>query len=204
LHSVTREFGLDVLSEKNIVCEQDEEYYYSAERPDYFLSHIASCDITTDFDGYFVTMTAHAIKIAETLPAGVNAYPLLYTGETTGSLIVVYENGEQGEEKGERYVTGAVAQKGEGTLLWLSSPESASATAYSLSAGGNFTLIREAMNWMTGNTYTSVSVPSVLISSGTLALDTNGTTLLGVVLIMALPLAFLIPSAVYLYKRKKR
>lgn len=204
LHSVTREFGLDVLSEKNIVCEQDEEYYYSAERPDYFLSHIASCDITTDFDGYFVTMTAHAIKIAETLPVGVNAYPLLYTGETTGSLIVVYENGEQGEEKGERYVTGAVAQKGEGTLLWLSSPESVTYGGNRLSAGGNFTLIREAMNWMTGNTYTSVSVPSVLMSSGTLTLDTNGTTLLGVVLIMVVPLAFLIPSAVYLYKRKKR
>ena len=89
-------------------------------------------------------------------------------------------------------------------LLWISSPEAATATAYSLSAGGNFTLIRAAMNWMTGNTYASVSVPSVLMSSGTLALDTNGTTLLGVVLIMALPLAFLIPSAVYLYKRKKR
>lgn len=204
LYSVIREFGLDVLNEKNIVCEQDTQYHYSAERPDYFLAHIASCDITKDFDGYFAVLTAHAIKMEETTPEGVTVFPLLYTGETTGSLIVVYENGEQGEEKDERYVTGAVAQKGEGTLLWISSPESATATGYSLSNGGNFTLIRSAMDWMTDNTYATVSVPSTLMTVNSLALDTNGVTILGVVLGLILPLAFLIPSMVYLYKRKKR
>jgi len=135
LHSVTREFGLDVLSVKNIVCEQDSQYHYSTERPDYFLAHIAPCDISKNFDGYFAVMTAHAIKIEETAPAGVTVFPLLYTGETTGTLIVVYENGEEGEESGEQYVTAAVAQKDEGTLVWLASPESASATGYSWPCG---------------------------------------------------------------------
>jgi ABC-2 type transport system permease protein len=204
LHSVTREFGLDVMNEKNIVCEQDTQYHYSAERPDYFLAHIASCEITKDFSGYFAVMTAHAIKIEETAPAGVTVFPLLYTGETTGSLIVVYENGEEGEEKDERYVTGAVAQKGEGTLVWLASPESATATGYSLSNGGNFTLIRASLNWMTGNTYAPLSIPSTLMTTGSLAIDTNGVTVLGVMLILVVPLAFIIPSIVYLYKRKKR
>ena len=204
LYSVTREFGLDVLSEKNVVCENDTQYYYSAERPDYFLAHIKSCDITENFDGYFAVMTAHAIKIEENAPAGVTAFPLLYTGETTGSLIVVYENGEEGEESGEQYVAGAVAQKGEGTLIWLASPDSATATGYSLSNGGNFTLIREAMNWMTENAYTTVSVSSTLMNTGALAIDTTGTAILGVMLILVVPLAFIIPSTVYLYKRKKR
>ena len=204
LHSVTQEFGLDVLNEKNVVCEQDSQYHYSTERPDYFLAHIAPCDITKNFDGYFAVMTAHAIKIEKTAPAGVTVFPLLYTGETTGSLIVIYENGEQGEEKDERYVTGAVAQKGDGTLLWISSPDSATATGYSLSSGGNFTLIREAMNWMTKNSYSSLNVPSTLMTTGNLAIDTNTNTVLGVVLIVALPSTLLIPAMVYLYKRKKR
>ena len=206
LHSVTREFGLDVLNEKNIVCEQDTQYHYSAERPDYFLAHIAPCDITKNFDGYFAVMTAHAIKIEENenLPKGVTAFPLLYTGETTGSLIVVYENGEQGEEKDERYVTGAVAQRGESTLLWLAAPDSATATGYSLSAGGNFTFIREAMNWMTDNNYVNVNVSSTLMNTNNLAIDTNGVTVLIILLAFALPLALLIPSMVYLYRRKKR
>ena len=204
LYSVTQEFGLDVLSEKNIVCEKDKDYYYSAERSDYFLAHIAPCDITTDFDGYFTVMTAHAIKIEETAPDGVTVSPLLYTGETTGSLIVVYDNGEQGEEDGEQYVCGAVAQKGEGTLLWISSPEALSATGYSLSAGGNFTLAQSALDWMTANTYTAVNISSTLMSANGLALDTNGVVALGVILILVLPLAFIIPSVVYLYKRKKR
>ncbi len=204
LHSVTREFGLDVLNEKNIVCEQDSQYHYSTERPDYFLAHIAPCDISKNFDGYFAVMTAHAIKIEENAPTGVTVFPLLYTGETTGSLIVVYENGEEGEEKDEQYVTAAVAQKGEGTLVWLASPESATATGYSLSAGGNFTFIREAMNWMTQNTYKSLNVSSTLMTTGSLPLGENGAAILGVVLAFVLPLAFLIPAMVYLYKRKKR
>ena len=204
LHSVTREFGLDVLDEKNIVCEQDKDYYYSAERPDYFLAHIASCDITKAFDCYFAVMTAHAIKIAETLPKGVTAFPFLYTGETTGSLIVVYDNGETGEEKDEQYVAAAVAQKGDGTLLWLASPESATATGYSLSAGGNFTLIEAAMDWMTDNAYETVSVSSTLMTTDGLAIGTSGVTVLAILLAVILPLALLIPSMVYLYKRKMR
>lgn len=204
LHSVTQAFGLDVMDERNIVCEEDADYHYSTDRPDYFLAHIAPCDITKSFDGYFTVLTAHAIKIAETAPDGVTVFPLLYTGETTGSLIVIYENGEQGEETGEQYVAAAVAQKGEGTLLWLASPESASATGYSLSAGGNFALIGEAANWMTGNTYASMTVPSTLISTHNLSIGTNGVTVLAILLAFVLPLAVLIPSIVYLYKRKKR
>ena len=186
------------------MCEQDSQYHYSTERPDYFLAHIAPCDISKNFDGYFAVMTAHAIKIEENASAGVTVFPLLYTGETTGSLIVVYENGEEGEESGEQYVTAAVAQKGEGTLVWLASPESASATGYSLSAGGNFTFIREAMNWMTENAYAAVNVSSTLMTTGNLPLGENGAVILGVALAFVLPLALLIPSMVYIYKRKKR
>lgn len=204
LFGVTREFGLDVMNEKNIVCEQDPDYHYSTGRPDYFLAHIAPCEITTDFDGYFAVMTAHAIKIEENLPTGVTAFPLLYTGETTGSLIVVYDNGEQGEETGERYVAAAVAQKGDGTLLWLASPESATATGYSLSAGGNFTLIDAAMDWMTANEYTAVSISSTPMTSAALAIGVGGVAALAVLLGFALPLALVIPGTVYLYKRKKR
>ena len=204
LHSVTQEHGLDILPVKNLVCENDASYYYSAELKNYFLAHIAPCNITTDFTGSFVVISAHAIKMEETAPEGVTTFPLLYTGETTGSLILVYDNNEEGEESGEQYVCGAVAQKGEGTLLWISAPESLGATAYSLSAGGNFSLVYEALNWMTDNTYTGVSVSSTLMTTDGLSLDANGVTVLGVILILILPLAFIIPSSVYLYKRKKR
>ena len=204
LHSVTQEYGLDILPIKNLVCENDASYYYSAELKNYFLAHIAPCDITTDFTDSFVVISAHTIKMEETAPEGVTTFPLLYTGETTGSLILVYDNNEEGEESGEQYVCGAVAQKGEGTLLWISAPESLTSTAYSLSAGGNFSLVYEALNWMTDNTYTGVSVSSTLMTTDGLSLDANGVTVLGVILILILPLAVIIPSSAYLYKRKKR
>ena len=204
LHSVTREFGLDVMADRNIVCESDTDYSCSISRSDYFYSHIAAHDITKNFDGLFTVITAHAIKIAETPPEGVTVLPLLYAGETTGSLIVIYDNGEEGEETGEQYVTAAVAQKGDGTLLWLASPDSATALGYSLSKGGNYALIEDAANWMTSNTYQGITVPSTLISTYSLSIGTNGVTVLVVLLAFVLPLCLLIPAMVFLYKRKKR
>lgn len=211
LHSVTQKFGLDVLDVKNIVGETDKDYYYSAELPYSFSAHIASRDkweITTDFDSQFVVITAHAIQIDDNTPDGVTVVPLLYTGEKTGALYTVDENGkltkEESEEASTQYVCAAVAQKGEGTLLWLTSPESASIIAYNFPQTDNFTLIRSAMNWMTDNAYATVSVSSTLMDNNSLALDTNGVIVLGVILILVLPLALIIPSSVYLYKRKKR
>lgn len=204
LYSVTQEFGLDVLNVKNIVCEQDKSQLYSTQRPDYFKAHINPYDITANFNGSFAVITAHAIKIDENVPEGVTVFPLLCTGATTGALIVVYDNGEQDEEAGEQYVCGAVAQKGEGTLLWLSSPDSANAIGNSLSTGSNFTLLCSALNWMTDNAYTGVNVSSTLMTVNSSTLDLTGVIILGVVLALAVPLAVIIPSMIYLYKRKKR
>ena len=202
LHSVTQEFGLDVLDTKNIVCEQDIQYLFSKDRPYYFLAHVAPSEITKNFDGHFAVITAHAIKIADTLPEGVTVDELLYTGEETGCLM--YENEEIDQDNKDKFVCGAVAQKGDGTLLWLASPESANATGYSLSAGGNFALIDAAMNWMTNNTYKTVSIPSTLMTQNSLAIDANGVTVLAVILALVVPMAFIVPTIVYLYKRKKR
>lgn len=200
LYSVTQEFGLDALDAEKVVCEQDKQYLYSTALPDCFLAHIDECDITKDFNNFFVLITAHAIKISE--PEDVTVFPLLYTGEETGCLM--YQNGEMDTENAGKFICGAVAQKGEGILLWLASPESASATGYSLSAGGNFTLLDAAMDWMTDNTYATVNVSSTLMTTGNLAIDTNGVTVLAILLAFVVPLILLIPSIVYLYKRKKR
>ena len=202
LHSVTQQFGLDVLQTKNIVCEQDKDYHYSAERSDCFLAHIAPCDMTAHFDGYFAVISAHAIKIAENAPAGINVFPLLYTGETSGCLM--YEGGEIDTENPERLTVGAVAQKGDGTLVWLASADSASIVGYSMSSGGNFTLIREILDQLSQNTYESVSVSSTLMTTNTLTLGENAELILGILLIAVLPMALLVPGLIFLYKRKKR
>ena len=57
---------------------------------------------------------------------------------------------------------------------------------------------------MTQNEYTAVSVSSTLMTTGTLAIGSGGVTALAVLLGFALPLSFVIPGVVYLYKRKKR
>lgn len=208
LHSVTQEFGLDALDVEKVVCEQDKQYLYSTELPDCFLAHVRECDFTKTFTDSFVLITAHAIEISKNSPEGVTVTPLFYTGKETGTLCAVDANGklvkEEGENVGTEYVCGVLAQKGEGQLLWLASPASASSIAYNFSQTDNFTLIRSAMNSMTDNTYKTVGVSSTLITQDALAIDTNGVTVLAVILAVVVPLAFIIPSVVYLYKRKKR
>ena len=208
LYSVTQEFGLDALDAEKVVCEQDKQYLYSTDLPDCFLAHVDECDITKDFDSFFVLITAHAIKISEALPEDVTVLSLLYTGEKTGVLRAVDQNGklvkEESEETGSQYVCGALAEKGEGQLLWLASPASASSIAYNFSQTDNFTLIRSAIHSMTDNTYKTVSIPSTLMTQNTLAIDTNGVTVLAVILALIVPMAFIIPAIVYLYKRTKR
>lgn len=208
LYSVTQEFGLDAQDAEKVVCEQDKQYLYSAELPDCFLAHVRECDFTKTFTDSFVLITAHAIEISKNSPEGVTVTPLFYTGKETGTLCAVDANGklvkEEGENVGTEYVCGVLAQKGEGQLLWLSSPASASSVAYNFSQTDNFTLIRSAMNWMTNNTYKTVSIPSTLMTQNTLAIDTNGVSILTVILALVVPMAFIVPSAVYLYKRKKR
>ncbi len=201
LHSVTQEYGLNTLSAKNFICEQDKDYYYSAERCDYFLTRIADCEITKDFTDHFVALTAHAIDVTDSPAEGLTVSPLLYTSD---SACLMYESGEMDTDSADRYVCGAVAQKGEGTLIWISSPESLSQIGYSLSAGGNFTLIRSALNWMTANAYENVTVPSTLMNIGGLQIGTGGLIALALVLTVALPLAFLVPGLVRVWTRKKR
>ena len=208
LYSVTQEFGLDAQVAEKVVCEQDKQYLYSAELPDFFLAHVRECDFTKTFTDFFVLITAHAIEISKNSPEGVTVTPLFYTGKETGTLCAVDANGklvkEEGENEGTEYVCGVLAQKGEGQLLWLSSPASASSVAYNFSQTDNFTLIRSAMNWMTDNAYSTLNVSSTLMTTGSLAIDSNGVTVLAVVLAFLVPLALLIPAMVYLYKRKKR
>ena len=208
LYSVTQEFGLDAQDAEKVVCEQDKQYLYSAELPDCFLAHVRECDFTKTFTDSFVLITAHAIEISKNSPEGVTVTPLFYTGKETGTLCAVDANGklvkEEGENVGTEYVCGVLSQKGEGQLLWLSSPASASSVAYNFSQTDNFTLIRSAMNWMTNNTYKTVSIPSTLMTQNTLAIDTNGVTILTVILALVVPMAFIVPTIVYLYKRKKR
>lgn len=208
LHSVTQEFGLDTLDVEKVVCEQDKQYLYSTELPDCFLAHVSECDITKDFDSFFVLITAHAIKISETLPEGVALTPLLYTSEEMGILRAIDANGklvkEETEQTGAKYVCGALAQRGEGELFWLASPASASSIAYNFSQTDNFTLIRYAMNSMTDNAYATLSIPSTLMTVSNLTLNTNGIIILAIALVLVVPLALLIPAMVYLYKRKKR
>ena len=202
LYSVTQKFGLNAMEAKNVVCEQDAQYQFSADHPYYFAAHIADCEITKDFNGFFTVINAHAIQISDSLPDGVSAFPLLYTGAESGYLM--YSNSETDMDNKGQIVCGAVAQKDNATLFWLSSPESAGKNGYLLSNGGNFTVIHSAINRMTQHAYTNINIASTQITTGNLTITQNGVTVLAVILALAIPLAVIIPASVSIYKRKKR
>lgn len=204
LYGVTRAYGLGVRQEENVVCSQNEDAYYSADRTSYFLTNIAPCEATGDFNGYFVSILAHAIEITET--EGVTVTPWLSTdGE---GYLLLSEGEELTDDGGERllgkYHVGVISEKGDGTLIWISSLLSASYAGNSMSGGGNFELLLSAMDLYTQNRYQSMEVPSRQATEDLLSLSAEQMLLGSLLLLIPLPAMILGGGIVKIRRRKRR
>ncbi|MBQ8415911.1 MAG: Gldg family protein [Clostridia bacterium] len=204
LYEVTSAYGLGVMKEENVVCSQNEDAYYSPDMTSYFLTNIAPCDATGDFNGYFVSLLSHAIEIEER--EGVTVTPWLST-DNEGYLTLA-EGEELTDEDGERllgkYHVGVIAEKEDAVLIWLSSQLSASYTGNSMSGGGNFELLLSAMKLYTANSYTTMSIPSRQATESLLSVGTEPMLLWSLLLSLLLPAAFLTVGIVHVRKRKGR
>ncbi|MBQ7335307.1 MAG: Gldg family protein [Clostridia bacterium] len=201
LMSVTEQFGLGMSNEKNLVCESDADYLLVSDENSYFYAHIDSNHSATpsNFTGVFVSLLSHEILVRET--EGVTVSPWLYTSEN--GYLTLYGGEKQEDEKG-RYVFGVTAEKGDSTLLWISSPDSISDTAYSLSTGGNFTLLLSAFSQMCDNSYEYLSIESRLMPSQNLTVTDGEIAILALLLVLLIPAAPLIVCGTKRYIRKKR
>lgn len=207
LAAVLAEFGLSASTDMNVVCEGDDEYYVSEGSgggyPYYVWSHVASHEATgSDFSGELILRFAHSLTLTET--PGVTQTKWLYTTDK-GYLMMPNEDGSDSEisAPGEQ-IMGVIAQKGEGTVVWISSPDAVTGFGNIQSSGGNFSLARSCFGYLSGYTGKAVELEPAEISTYRLDLSGGGDTLLAIAAILVLPGACLATGLTVHYVRKKR
>jgi len=199
LLSLLSSYGLSAPLGEMIVCETDEARIISEDTPYYFSATVHDSSYAETFDGIFLSLLTHPILIEET--DGAEVTPLLST-TAKGALMDPVE--EELAKEGEAYVIGALAQKKDASVFWLSSPLCVSSTANNLSSGGNLLYILSVLDRMCPQKNTELSIPSVQMSASSLSLSSGDLALWTLIVSVLIPLIPLATGMMYTYIRKKR
>ncbi len=207
LNGVLQPYGLSYHKNHGVLCDGNPAYYLSDSSAAYeylFRAHINSEHAATgSFDGEFIIAIPHAITVSETDGVGVTSW--LYTSgagyvqttdTTTGAMTQLGEKGE--------YTFGAIAEKGETTIVWITSPLK-NISAYDATAeGGNHDLILSAFNQMTGIGHDGITLASREIDTATLAVTATGFAVWSLIFVILLPVSVAVTGGIVWYQRKKR
>ena len=219
LYTLMREYGMDTLEQKNMLCRQsvssadgEEVYSYSTV---FYAAADKNAPATGSFDQSFVMLAPHAITLHET--AGVTHISWLTTTDK-GSLLYPHETERDEEgidvipeatktllaERLGTYVCGAIAQKEETAIVWISSALSVGISGNYYSSGGNYTLVQNAMDWLTQNGYTSTASKGRPLLQQSISLSSAQRASCSLLLALFLPLAVGAAGGIRIYLRKKR
>ena len=203
LLSVTESMGL-TLSE-GIVIEADNQKYYPR-YPHYLLPTIESHDITDALiDGGYYILVPLAQGLTETDGSGATVTWLLTTSDSayakTAGLSMTTTSKEDGDIDGPFHV-GAVSEKGEGKLFWITSDTFLNSQINQVVSGANSDLYLNALNWM-GDQEESISIRAKSMDSETLTVSSADSALWSVILIGGIP-AVLAAMGIIIWIRRKR
>lgn len=190
-------YGMGVLEKNNIVCELLSSEGDYAEN--FYASVTTSADATVSFDEKFVLMVPHAITLTKT--EGVKQTDWVFTSR---NACLKYGSSDPDPKTAERYTCGAIAERGNSRVLWLSSALAFDLQAYVYSDGGNYELLRSSIDWATETEYTHITVPSSPIKSTILGITSGELALWGIIVATVIPLCTILPLSVRLYVRKKK
>ncbi len=208
LSAVLAKYGLQFGSAStDVVIENHTQYALqdsSGVYPQLFYAHIDSSHAATgSFDGRFVVYYGHEIKMTAT--EGVILTSWLKTSEA-GQLAGVGEDNKL-TATGDKgcFTVGAIAEKGETQIIWLSSPDAMSAQVSALAGEkNNFDLVISAMNAATGIAVEPISIAAKPIESATLNVTVPEFLAWGSILALLLPIAALTVGIVICHIRKKQ
>lgn len=205
LEGVLKEYGMSYESSK-LICEGAAAYMVSDSSqtyPNYIIAKRNDHAAAGSFTGKFIAPNAHGIALTPT--EGVTQTSWLYTSEKAYTYAVT--DAEAGTvEKGDpkSFTLGAIAEKGESRVIWLSCSMGITDDGNTLSSSGNYQLTCAAFAWLTDSKNQGVEIDPATISTGTLNVTVRQFTAWGVVLILVLPIAFLTTGIVIRQRRKKR
>ncbi len=197
LLSILNTYGMRLLDDNNIVCEL---LSAEGEYAENFYAHVtSSADATGSFDERFVLMVPHAIALQQT--ENVKQTSWIYTSK---NACIKRAASDPDPTTAEQYTCGAIAEKGNSRILWISSALSFDLQAYVYSGGNNYQLLLSGLDWATETEYTHITVPSSTIKSSILGITSGEISLWGIVIAVIIPLCTALPLTIRLYARRKR
>lgn len=198
LAGVLAAYGLGFEASMQVVCDGHPNSYlsdYYGSYPESFRTQIQSAHAATgDFDESFLVSGAHAITLTEV--AGVTVTPWLYTTEAG------YLKGAA-DAKGT-YTVGAIAEKGESAVVWISSYQALTQTCNGYTNGGNFALSLSAFNELSGIGHDGITIASSALDNARLAVTVTQFAIWAIILVIVIPVGIAITGTVVWYIRKKR
>lgn len=206
LASVLAEFGLSADEQGVRLVENDKNYSISYGSTNYMLAKISSLhEATADFDGTLLLTDAHAIKIEE--KQGVSTTPWLYTTENGSRERVDSSTGKATaiEEAQNTYTFGAIAERGESRVIWVSSYYVLVRDLDILNSGSNYDLMTEALRWCTDADENAgrIEIEPKVIRTSYLYVTWTALIVWSIILIGIIPLIVVTVGLVRRYLRRR-
>ncbi|MBE6552887.1 MAG: hypothetical protein E7666_00935 [Ruminococcaceae bacterium] len=208
LAKVLGTYGLGFMDEVNTVLENNPNYALSdstSSYPSLFKVHLrADHPFGEGLENSFIVYFPHAITLTET--EGVTLTSWLYTS-AAGQLSVYNKTDKKWEnsEKRAEYTVGAIAERGETQIVWISSPDALTANINAYTTGSaNFALIKSVIDHLGNTANESISIPSAQIPPAKLAVTPNQLMIWSIVLVLVLPASALTVGIIVWSFRKKK
>lgn len=200
LAAVLKNYGLEIPENAAMVCEGHTNYLPST-YPYLFYAHLnAQHAFSSELDGSFLVFGAHPILLTET--EGVTLTPWLTTSSV--GYLADPSTGKQTEGSKATYTVGAIAEKGDTKIVWISASASFLSQINDSAADANFELFLQSLNQLSGVTSNTLSFAARSIDSEVLTVSSAQFVAIGILTVVILPLAFAGIGIGIRYVRKKR
>ncbi|MBQ9131369.1 MAG: Gldg family protein [Clostridia bacterium] len=209
LAAVLADYGLFFEEGDHVVCEGDSEYFVTvSDTPyQYFIwAHVVAHPATgNDFGGEYLLRYAHGIRMEPV--DGVTQTSWIRTSEK-GYLWYNTDDNAEAEElaqstKGEHHM-GVIAEKGDSTVVWISSPDATTNYGNVQSAGGNFDVAVSCFGYLCGTDHVAIALEAAQMDTSVLTVTVGNFVWLAVLLVLLIPVALLITGITRAYIRKRR
>lgn len=207
LLTVLNAYGMDTDPQKNILCQKTSGKYSIVFAADVNKSSAASAS----FSGTVAMIMPHRILLRDV--DGVthtewittsSAGSYLYRSELAENTSIPEDAIPTVDARADKHPCGVIAERGDSAVVWLSSALSMGLTGYSYSAGGNYELVRAALDHLTQNAFAPLTIAPATIEPQTLSLTAFALALSSIAFILLIPTAFALPAALRIYLRRKR
>lgn len=208
LLALMEDFGVTAV--EGVVVEGDSNHYAWGTAYD-VLPQLEDHPITSPLaeGGYSVRVpVSQGLQIAEDLPEGVTASPLLTTTDKAFSKVAGYElttyEKEAGDIDGPFALSVAITQEStEGAVIWATSGYLADSKTNAEVAGGNLDFFLNGLNWLCQEEESGLTIHAKSLDYEYLSFTGNTAALLTVLTILVIPGAYLGIGIVIRVRRKR-